>query len=308
MRGRATGLNIPLGRVAGGLGFFLMVAAALPVPAESRVEPLPEVVDWEQVDSGNHADRWNWQMLPSGLIYHSYLAGMKEPRHAVQWVYERNLGWRQEVTLGGRVGLLRYGNRDQFRPEGWQTDFEGAAMPRIDLEESLDLKAVDFRCGLPITYGHGPYQTKLGYYHVSSHLGDEMMIKHPQVPRINYTRDALIWGHSYYATQRLRLYGEAACALNAAGGAEPWEFQFGCEYRPDRQTALRPTPFFAINGHLHQELDFSGNLTVETGWAWCGPDGHLFRMGMIYFTGKSEQYQFFRRFEDKLGLGIWYDY
>jgi hypothetical protein len=38
-------------------------------------------------------DVWDWQVLPDGLIYRSYLAGVKEPRFASQWVHDVRQGW-----------------------------------------------------------------------------------------------------------------------------------------------------------------------------------------------------------------------
>ena len=48
-----------------------------------------------------------WQLLPDGLIYKSYLAGLKEPRLGTQVFYEREEGWKWDVTLGGRVGKAK---------------------------------------------------------------------------------------------------------------------------------------------------------------------------------------------------------
>ena len=207
------------------------------------------------------------------------------------------------------MGILRYGSSDPYRPQGWQVDIEGASQPRLDLLESLDLQAADFRFGVPLTYGRGPYEMKLAYYHISSHLGDEIMLKHPdEVTRINYSRDAIVWGHSYYLVEMLRLYGEVAWAFHIDGGDQPWEFQFGMEYSPDGPTRDGAVPFVAINAHLREAVDFGGNVTVQTGWLWRGPSGRMFRLGMQYLYGKSDQYEFFRRNEDKLGLGIWIDY
>lgn len=252
---------------------------------------------------------WTWQVLPDSVIYRSYLAGAKEPRIASQWVFDKNLGWIWDITFGGRVGLVRYGTTDSLQPEGWQLDMEAAAMPRLNAEESLDLMAADYRFGMPLTYGLGPYQTKFAFYHLSSHLGDEIMLHHPgEDERINYSRNCVVWGHSYYLFEDIRLYGEAGWSFTNDGGSKPWEFQFGVDYSPAAPTTLAPAPFFAINGHLRQELDFGGNLVVQTGWQWRGVTGHLFRMGMQYYTGKSDQYEFFRRNENKVGLGLWYDY
>lgn len=254
-------------------------------------------------------DSWYWRILPQGIIYRSYLAGVRESRFASAWSYERRQGWMWDIALGGRVGMLRYGNGDPLRPEGFQVDIEGGGFPRLDLERDLDLVASDFRFGIPLTYGRGRYETKLAYYHLSSHLGDEWMLRSADWTRINYTRNALVWGHSYYLTENLRLYAEAAWSFDTDGGAEPWEFQFGMDYSPAEPVGdLRGAPFVALNAHLREEVDFGGNFVVQTGWQWRGPTGGLFRMGMQYFAGKSEQFEFYRHYEDKVGLGLWYDF
>ena len=175
------------------------------------------------------------------------------------------------------------------------------------MERERDVIATDFRAGLPLTYGCGPFQAKLAYYHLSSHMGDELMVRRSSLWRRNYVRDSLVLGVSHYPTEDLRLYGEAGWAFYADDGAEPWEFQFGVDYSPVAALWARGAPFLALNTHLHQEINFGGNLVVQAGWQWRGANGHLFRAGLQYFTGKSEQYQFFDHGEEKLGLGIWYD-
>ena len=268
--------------------------------------PLREGFDLGRWGSGD--DGWCLQVLPDGLIYKSYLAGVKEPRFGSAWVHDRTLGWIWDVALGGRVGMLRYGSADSFWPEGWQIDIEGASFPRLDLEHERDLMSADFRVGVPVTWGNRRFQTKLAYYHLSSHLGDEYMVRNQTLSRINFSRDALVWGNSLYVTPNLRLYGEAAWAFYTDGGAEPWEFQFGIDYSPARPSGVWGAPFLAMNAHLREEVKFGGAFVAQTGWQWRGESRHLFRLGMEYFTGNSEQFETFRRYEEKIGVGIWYDY
>ena len=233
---------------------------------------------WEGVDepyfesrSGWQGDVWGWKLLPQTILYRSYLAGAKESRFGSAWVHTRDQGWLWDIALGGRAGILRYGSLDETDPEGFQLDIEGAGLPRLDLEEEHDLVAADFRFGIPLTYRRGTWQAKAAYYHLSSHLGDEFMIKNPLFPRINYSRDVLVLGVGYFVTERLRLYGEAGWAFYC-DVCEPWEFQFGFDYAPAQATGLRGAPFVAVNGHLREEVNFGGNLVVQAGWAWqCGP-------------------------------------
>lgn len=255
------------------------------------------------------AEPWIWQLTPDGLIYRSYLAGMREPRLAGVWQHDKNLGWVLDAAVGGRVGLVRYGTGDSLRPEGWELDFEGAAFPRLAADYEGDLIAADFRYGVPLTYGCGPFQTKFAFYHVSSHLGDEFLLHHPDAERINYLRNALVWGVGYYLGKDFRVYAEADWAFHKDGGAEPWHYQFGIEYCPlEPIHSFRGAPFAAINTQLREEADFGGNVVVQAGWRWRGASGHLIRIGAQYFQGKSDQYEFYRSTEEKVGLGLWYDF
>jgi hypothetical protein len=252
-----------------------------------------------------------WQVAPAGLMYRSYLAGEREPRLATQWVHERRLGWLWCPVAGGRAGLLRYGTYDDLYPQGWQLDIEGGAFPRINQDEAGDVVTCDFRCGLVSTARQGPWETKFGYYHVSSHLCDEYIMRHPDAltTRINYVRNSLVLGTALHAWPGVRLYGEAGWCFQEDGGARPWEFQFGVEWTAtDQPTGARGEPFLAINGHLRQENNFGGNMTVQTGWLWRGRTGHTCRIGMEYFNGMSDQYEFYSQFEEQIGMGLWFDF
>ncbi len=250
----------------------------------------------------------SWQFAPTGLMYKSYLAGEREPRMESELSHERTHGWYWQATVGGRVGILRYGTDNSLWPQGWQLDVEGAAFPRLDLEHEEDLVDCDYRGGLLSTTRQGPVETKFGYYHLSSHIGDEYLLRFPTFPRINYVRDSLIAGAAVYLNPSLRLYGEVGWAFREDGGARPWEFQFGADFSSPEPTGIAGAPFFAINAHLRQENNFSGNLSVQTGWQWRGRDGHLVRTGMQYFNGMSDHYQFYYNFEEEIGWGLWYDY
>ncbi len=279
------------------------------------VETSSEIVSDSQVESlwpssSVHEQTWTTQLLPSGLIYRSYLAGTREPRLASVWSYESDLGEVWNPTLGARVGLWRFGTENDLRPEGFQIDFDGAVFPRLDpWEDSNPLIASDFRAGFWLTYGNGPWHVKVGYYHLSAHLGDEFLLANPGVQRINYVRDEAMVGVGYYWTDDVRLYAEAGYAPGIDGGAEPLEFQFGAEYSPIVDRGWRGSPFAAANVNLREEVDFSGNFVTQLGWQWLnGCNGRRFRVGLQYFVGKSDDYEFFRRHESRIGGGTWFDF
>jgi len=257
--------------------------------------------------AGVFAEPWTWQTA-EGLLYKPYLAAGREARFASEFVHDKNLGPLWDVALGGHMGLLRYGTSDPIDPQGWQIDIEGAAFPRLQPADSVDLVATDFRFGVPLTARQGHWEWKFAGYHLSSHFGDQFLYEHPDVERIHYSRTALVVGGAYRPTPDWRLYAEAGWGFALGGGAKPGEFQFGVEYSPASPTGWQGAPFLAVNGHLRQENNFGGNFTAEAGWQWRGQTGRLFRTGLYYFNGMSDQTQFFANSEQLLGVGLWYDY
>jgi hypothetical protein len=252
-------------------------------------------------------DAWSWQILPTGLLYKSYLAGPYEGRMGSRWDRmkgEEGLVWN--ATLGASFGLFRYGTANPILPQGWQVDMEGAAFPRLDSHGNV--VGNDYTFALPLTTRQGNVEWKFGYRHYCSHIADEYLLLHPGFPRINYVRDSIFTGMAYYLNPSLRIYGEAGYGFYCDDGAQPWEFQFGIDWSSPAPTTKWGLPFFAINTHLRQENDYGGNFTVEAGWQWRGETGRLFRLGAHYFNGKSEQCQFYKESEEQIGFGAWYDF
>lgn len=253
-------------------------------------------------------DDWGCQFLPQGLIYRSYLAGPKESRLGNQLISIPDDSTMWDSTLGARIGVIRIGSTDPFRPVGFQFDIEGSAQVRLDLHDDKDVEATDYRVGFPVTWGDERGQWKFAFYHLSSHMGDEFLLKNMGFPRFWQVRDAFVLGRSLYLTDALRLYAEAGWAFNTVA-SDPWEFQFGIDYAPRAPTGARGAPFFAINGYLRQEFNFGGGFAVQTGWAWrSDATSHLLRIGLHYYNGASTQWAFLPFHEQQIGAGAWYDF
>lgn len=267
---------------------------------------MPQVLDESSYRRPIGPDEVGHQFLPDGLIYTSYLAGVKESRFSLHMIDISNDGWMLDATLGQRLGIYRYGTYDQFRPEGFQIDIEGSAQLRLQLPEDVDVRSADFRAGVPLTWGYGRHQTKLAYYHLSSHVGDEYLIKNPGFTRLNFARDVLMLGQSYYVTDNLRMYGEAGWAFYSDVSKE-WEFQVGIEHAPVGPTGICGEPFFAINAHFREEVNFGGNITFQAGYAWKNATGRMLRAGLHYYNGESNHFSFHDEFEQQIGFGLWYE-
>lgn len=279
-----------------------------PSPTDFDAALAGEALDSEFAGSSGDGTGYSWQLMPQGLIYRSYLAGVKESRFRSVWNDERNDGHIWDITLGGNVGLLRYGTRGNGRPEGFQLGIEGAGLVRLDIDENRDVDAVDFRFGIPLTWGDAVHQVKFAFYHLSSHVGDEFLLKNPGFNRLNYSRDVLVLGQSLYPRDNWRVYGEVGFAVDC-DVCDPWELQFGTDWAPNGRTGAWGAPFAAVNGHLREEVNFGGNFVGQTGWCWRrSPATGLFRVGVEYYNGKDDQFSFFNQSVQKVGFGIWYDY
>lgn len=271
--------------------------------------PGPEMDYSESVEQLCAGNCWGWTVLPTDLLYTSYLAGPKEPRMGLAILHEKDIGWQMELEAGARVGILRYGSLNDEVLEGWQLDVEGAGPPRLNMENEMDLDAADFRVGVPLTWRCGAYQAKFAYYHTSAHVGDEFLARNPSFQRINYVRDAFVLGGGYFPNPDLRLYAEIGYAFNIDGGAKPWELQFGAEFSPAEHSGICGAPFWAVNGYLREEVDWGGNVNIMLGWQWRGDrNNHLFRIGLQYLDGKTIQYSFLNNSEQMFGFGTWYDF
>jgi hypothetical protein len=278
-----------------------------------RTTTLPAITPQQffSASPAQYNDCFGWQILPKGLMYKSYLAGEKEPR--MQFVQLRDTRSDRRVwdaVLGGRVGLLRHGNYDSVNPQGFQIDLEGAVFARVLPDEtSAMLEGADFRAGLLATHRYEQTAYKWGYYHVSSHIGDEFLLANPTFNRINYVRDSVIAGVTQGLDYSMQVYGEVAYAVGAEGGAKPLEFQFGTQYIPVAKSSFRGAPYLAANYHIREDFGFHGGFNTVGGWGWQGVETrHRLRIGLQYYNGPSMQYQFLDRWENMYGGGISFDY
>ena len=246
------------------------------------------------------------QLLPDGLIYHPYLAGPKESRTGIQFFSTDDGGWSWFSTVGGQIGILRFGTYDDFTPVGIQFDIEGSAQFRSVDAELLDFSSTDVRFGFPVSIGWGGQETKLSLYFLRSKPDGSLFERLADQPDRVFDRQAIVLGHSIRLAEKLRIYGEVGYAFKSELDGE-WEFQFGTEFAPLLPTRIVGAPFAAANLYLLEREDFGGSLTLQGGWCWRGKNARLLRVGLFYSNGTSNQALLDDRNEQLFGFGIWHD-
>jgi len=285
-------------------------------PVEAYGSSVPDFADQQpdftssMASSGQCARCQTHEMMPSRLLYRSYIAAPHESRMSSTLLYDTSANdARWDSTLGGRIGLYRRNNPTNMNLDAWQIDVEGAVMVRLNPGEKMDLESSDYRFGLLWTGRRDNVSFKAGYFHISSHVGDEYQIKNPGFQRINLVRESLIVGTSIEMTPEVRTYIEAAYAVAYHGGAKPFQVQYGAEYVRQPCRPGSKSPFVAANFQHRQEVDFQAGISLMTGYQWTGPEsGRSMRVGLQYFNGPTNQYQFLGRYDNQIGTGIWIDF
>ena len=259
------------------------------------------------------SEAWTWQGLPQGVLYRAYFASNKESRLGIHFVHESEEKmdyW--DPILGGRIPLIRFGNTSALYPEGFQLDVEGAALARLTLDNKRDLWGTDYRFGAPLTFRKGHWEAKFGYYHISSHLGDEKMEQVYQatgeVKRRNYVRDCLMVGIAFRPDANWRFYFGFDYAFYTDDGAEPWQWELGAEYSPILMPNGYGSPFMAVHLKWSEENNYDTYAAFEVGWQWKTLYQQTFRTGLYLMAGPADQYQFYNRREKQIGYGFWYDF
>jgi hypothetical protein len=254
-------------------------------------------------------EAWTWQLLPDGLMYKSYIAGEKEPRISNSFLFQSGGDTLWDTALGWRVGLIRFGATRAVQPEGFQLDVEGGTFLRALSGQANDMRSMDLRVGIPLTWREGPFQVKVSAYHLESHVGDDFLLENPGFIPNGYSRTALVAGVGYFVLDSLRLYSEVGWSVSGSGGDKPWEWQSGLEWSTPDPTGLRGAPYFAANVHLRETTFGSGSVNVMAGWQWRrSKSDHYFRAGLQYFNGKNNQYSFLQDTQQLFGFGLRYDY
>lgn len=248
--------------------------------------------------------------LPRTLLWEPPMAMPREPRFLVMPTTLSNGTTEQTIdtSIGATIGLLR------GEPAGWKTavqsDFFAVVTSRFSRHDYL--VDTDYRYGFPITFSRGPWQWKIGYEHLSSHLGDEIQQVTGQQP-INYIKDEVVLGVGRFLKDgRFRVYGEAAWAAhqNVPGDPSPFRFDLGTEWVRRRCTGPWGQPFVASNVRFDGSADYDPSFALQAGWIWRDGTRRFGEARVFgqYYTGYAPYGQFYNTRESWFGLGVAFDY
>lgn len=209
---------------------FLLIAAQSALGADCRYEEGRE-------------DAHSAILFPRDDVFRAPLADPKEPRFYAG--YQRANFRTGPVATSHRDAVLHSGfvaagatlglwsRRSSTSCDGVQVGLLGGVFSQFDLDrESGDLINSDFLVGVPVSARRGRWSGRARITHLSSHLGDEFLVRNRTVRVKNFgyeTVDILL----AYDFPRVRLYGGAGAVFNSSSDIAPGVLQAGVELRPE---------------------------------------------------------------------------
>jgi hypothetical protein len=284
------------------LGF----GASLSVPAVAQSNALTQCSTVVPANEQN-----GFVPLPQGDVFCGLIADPKRPHSFAS--YHRGTS----PTLDTDVAAVGVGeNFGLFRWRGLQLGLEAGIFSQFDLRTpSYDLVNADYIIGLPVTFRYLGFSARMRVYHQSSHLGDEYLLRGPEVreERENLSFESLELILSQEISL-LRLYGGGEYLFNRnPEDLEKTLVHGGVEIRPEAQLfrfgSLGSTRFIAgLDVKSSEEQDWkvgwSARGGLEVGRADISTTARRWSLMIEYYDGPSPYGQFYQENITYYGLGL----
>jgi len=209
------------------------------------------------------------------------------------------------VSVGGEFPILRWQGPFSGRT---QLGLHGGIFSIFELDApSKDLVNADYRIGLPLTYQRGHFSAMARFFHQSSHLGDEFLLRN-SVERVNLSYEAVDLVGSYELWHALRPYvGGGYLFDQDPSDLDPWWVQTGLEITSPRAFFGFLRPVAASDLQFHEENGWSTDVSLRLGVQLESPRLESQRLYFLleYYKGRNPNGQFFDREVGNAGFGIY---
>ncbi len=261
------------------------------------------------------------EAFPSDDVFRPLIADPKQPQFFALWQHANprnggssyNLG---SVAIGENFGF--YSKRQGC--DGWQVGLLTGIFSQFNLDQkNAELINTDFNVGLPFSWRSGNWSARLRYYHQSSHLGDEFLVRNVGFQRftVSFEEVDAILSYDY---RWLRLYGGGAYLVHREPATiDRTRLQWGFEMRAPamRASVLVPfldrliiTPVLSTDFKSAEEHSWIIDTNVLGGFEWSRAGSHRrFRIMATYFHGYNPYGQFFINQKiESIGLGAYFTF
>jgi hypothetical protein len=272
-------------------------ASATPTEADPAPEPAIEPDAFE--------------LLPRFELFNPLIADPRQPHFSASYV------WYLDDPEFTHVGSANFGETFALAGGGvlggrWELGFFGGVFSIFDLDApSADLVNTDFRAGPTLSARRGRVSAQMRLYHQSSHLGDECLLRHQSVHRVNLSYEGVELLFSGEPWPWLRLYGGGGRLLHTEPHLLPLSAQAGFELQSPWAflgSALRPLA--ALDFETREENDWHEEISFSAGVQFENPKLSKLHVQLLgnFFKGNSPNGQFLGRRIETVGIGLHFYY
>jgi len=304
-------LDVRAGRVSVSGGVATVHGAGVGAADEARVaaalSALEGIDEVRFAAAGAAEGEPGFDLLPPGGLFDPLQADPRWPHFSAsyqRYVGDEELGNVAAVSFGDTIPLLRHA---AWGEGSWELVLHAAVFSIFDIDaDSFDLVNSDFLVGPAVAWRDGPFSAMLRFFHQSSHLGDEFLLR-DTVDRVNLSYEAVDALVSWDVTEGARVYaGGGWIVRREPEDLQQASVQAGLELRSLRAWAgghLRPV--LALDVQSRQESDWDLDLSARAGIQVESPRLGSKRLQVLldWFQGRSPNGQLFERKIEYWALG-----
>jgi len=266
----------------------ILVAWAVSVSAENVPQQQAPLVD----------------TLPSAQeFYYPLMADPTELGFSGRYFHQTGGADFSEVSLGDYLGVLRL-----RLPANWvmQLNVGGGVLARFDMSSVRNaLEVADYTACLPLDIHRGAHTIRMGYWHTSSHLGDDFIKDNPGFVLQKRTTDSMKATYSYTPTDWVRAYGGGSYAFNAVNVGGRSILQGGLELLSPYFGGHSAQLFLAQDFQSLQRVHWNPAYTVRAGVRATNSRHYgAARLFVEYFTDHYYFLQLYEHSESHVGIGL----
>ncbi len=254
--------------------------------------------------------------LPSGHLFRALIADPRWPHFAGSYrYYPSTPGSTQAVAVsfGETIPLYRSNIGEKGEWGQWEAGVQGGVFSIFDLDsQSFDLINTDFLVAGFVGYRFGDVSALGRFFHQSSHLGDELLLRASRPNRVNLSYEGLDAKFSYDLPLGFRAYAGGGYLVDVdPSNLGRGLVQVGAEFRsPWTLWQGRLRPIAGIDVQSHEENDWDADLSLRFGLQFENVSvlSRNLQILVEYYRGRSFEGQFFKEAVEYLGIGAHFNF
>lgn len=243
------------------------------------------------------------ELLPERLVFPELVADPRNPQVSAAMARVRNGEHRMlaQANMGEHFALLG--------GEGWQFGVHAGVFSLWDMTTETDeMVNADFIVGLPYARRWGRLTASARLYHVSTHLGDEYVLSHPWVTRVNLSYEALDLRAAWDLGRGASVYGGGGYLYRRyPSDLKPGILQLGAQWERPEPLLRGLRPFAALDLQKRQDNGWwLTDVSVRAGLTLANEARPTRRLSVYaeYYHGHNPNGQWFRSRLESYGAGL----